>query len=134
MMGCGGTRMMHLTARYADLWNSGYFGHPDTFVKPRQEFLDACRDEGRDPASIGITAMVYVHYPKMMPVPEDLDYPPITGTPTQVAKAMLGYQQMGVEHIMIHVLPYKPAAIRKLEQALPLYHQLSDEKGRKKAS
>jgi probable F420-dependent oxidoreductase len=134
MVGCGGTRMMRLTAKYADLWNCGYFGQPDTFVQPRQEFLDACQQTGRDPATIGITAMLYVHYPKMMPLPEGLDYPPISGTPTQVARAMLGYEQMGVEHLMFHVLPYKPQAIRKLEQALQLYHHLSDEKGRKKAS
>jgi alkanesulfonate monooxygenase SsuD/methylene tetrahydromethanopterin reductase-like flavin-dependent oxidoreductase (luciferase family) len=134
MVGCGGTRMMNLTARYADLWNCGYFGHPDTFIQPRQEFLEACQHVGRNPSTIGVTAMLYVHYPKLMPLPESLDFPPITGTPTQVAKAMLGYEQMGVEHLMIHVLPYKPQAIRKLEQALQLYHQLSDEKGRKKSS
>ena len=134
MVGCGGTRMMRLTARYADLWNSGYFGHPDTFVQPRQEFLDVCKQVGRDPSSIGISAMLYVHYPSMMPLPDDLDYPPITGTPTQVAKAMLGYELLGVEHIMFHVVPYKPQAIRKLEQALQLYHQLTNVKGRKKAS
>jgi alkanesulfonate monooxygenase SsuD/methylene tetrahydromethanopterin reductase-like flavin-dependent oxidoreductase (luciferase family) len=134
MVGCGGTRMMGLTARYADLWNCGYFGHPDTFVRSRQEFLDTCQQSRRDPSTIGITAMLYVHYPKLMPLPEDLDYPPIAGTPTQVAKAMLGYEQLGVEHIMFHVLPYKPQAIRKLEQALQLYHQLVNEKGAKKAS
>ncbi len=134
MVGCGGTRMMRLTARYADLWNSGYFGNPGIFAQPRQEFLDACADVGRDPASIGVTAMLYVHYPKMMPLPDDLDYPPINGTPSQVAEAMLGYEQMGVEHIMFHVLPYKPRAISELEQALQLYHQLADEKGSIKAS
>lgn len=134
MVGCGGKRMMRLTAKYADLWNCGYFGHTETFMQSRQEFLEACETEKRDPATIGVTALLYAHYPKMMPLPEDLDYPPISGTPSQVAKAMLDYDQAGVEHIMFHVLPYKPSAIRKLEQALHLYHQLSDEKGRQKAS
>jgi hypothetical protein len=42
---------------------------------------------------------------------------------------MLAYEQAGVEHVMVHLLPYKPAAIRKLEEALRIYRQLSDEKG-----
>ena len=78
--------------------------------------------------------MIYVHYPKMMPLPEGLDNPPLSGTPTQIAKAMLAYEQAGVEHIMFHLLPYKPAAIRKFEQALHIYRQLSDEQGQKKAT
>jgi probable F420-dependent oxidoreductase len=134
MVGCGEPRMMRLTARYADQWNSGYFGQPDTFVQSRQEFLGACQAVGRDPSTVGITAMLYAHYPKMMPLPPGLDCSPLSGTPTQVAKAMLGYEQMGVEHIMFHLLPYKATAIRKLEQALHLYHHLSEAQALRKPS
>jgi hypothetical protein len=44
---------------------------------------------------------------------------------------MLTYEQAGVEHIMLHLIPYKPAAIRKLEEALRVYRQLSNEQGKK---
>jgi probable F420-dependent oxidoreductase len=133
MVGCGGKRMLRLTAKYADLWNTGYLGQPDTLVQPSQELLEACQEVGRDPATIGVTALLYVHYPKMIPMPEDLDNPPLSGTPTQIAKEILAYEKAGVEHIMFHVIPYKPAAIHKLEQALHIYHQLSNEQGQKKA-
>ncbi|HSB65297.1 MAG TPA: LLM class flavin-dependent oxidoreductase [Anaerolineales bacterium] len=131
MIGSFGKRMLNLTARYADLWNTGYLGLVETLTRPRQELLAACQEAGRDPATLDVTAMLHVHYPRLSPLPNDLDNPPISGTPSQVARAMLAYEQAGVEHIMFHVLPYKPTAIRQLERALHLYHQLSDEKGAK---
>jgi len=127
MIGSFGKRMLNLTAKYADLWNTCYLGHVDTLTRPRQELLEACREVGRDPATLGVTALLYVHYPRLMPLPEDLDHPPISGTPTQIARALLAYEQSGVEHIMVHLLPYKPQAIRKLEEALHIYRHLSDE-------
>jgi probable F420-dependent oxidoreductase len=133
MVGCGGKRMLRLTAKYADLWNTGYLGQVETLVQPRQELLAACKEVGRDPRTLGITAMIYNHYPKLAPLPEGLDNPPLSGTPTQIARAMLAYEQAGVEHVMFHVLPYKPAAIRKLEEALRIYRQLSNTQGQKKA-
>jgi probable F420-dependent oxidoreductase len=134
MIGSFDKRMLNLTAKYADLWNTGYLGQPDTLVKPRQELLDACRETGRDPATLSVTAMIALHFPKLAPAPEDFDNPPLTGTPTQIARAMLGYEQAGVEHIMFHLIPYKPVAIRKLEEALHFYRQLSNQQGQKKAT
>jgi len=132
MVGCEGKRMLRLTARYADLWNTGELCQADTVEQTRQDLVEACQEMGRDPTSIGITALLYVHYPKMITLPEGMDNPPLSGTPSQIARAMLAYEQAGLEHLMFHVLPYKPAAIHKLEQALHLYHQLSDEQGHKK--
>ncbi len=132
MVGCNEPRMLRLTAKYADLWNVGYLGQVETLAKPRQDLIQACNEVGRHPETLGITVLLYVHYPKMMPLPENLDNSPLTGTPTQVAKAILAYEQAGVEHLMVHALPYNPAAIRKLAQALHIYHQLSDEQGHKK--
>jgi alkanesulfonate monooxygenase SsuD/methylene tetrahydromethanopterin reductase-like flavin-dependent oxidoreductase (luciferase family) len=70
----------------------------------------------------------------MIALPDGMGNPPLSGTPTQIAKAILAYEKAGVEHIMFHLLPYKPAAMRKLEQALHLYHQLSDEQRVKKTA
>jgi len=133
MIGCDGKRMLRLTARYADLWNTGYLGQAETLVETRTDFLEACHETGRDPATIGITVLLHVYYPDLMPLPDDLDHPPLAGTSTQIAKAMLAYEQAGVEHIMIHLLPYRPEAIHKLEDALQIYHDLSNEQSVKKA-
>jgi len=134
MIGSFGKRMLKLTAKYADLWNTGYVGQPETLVKPRQELLEACQETGRDPATLGVTAMIALNFPRLAPAPEDLDNPPLSGSPTQIARAMLGYEQAGVEHVMLHLIPYKPEAIRKLENALHIYRQLSSEKRLKHAT
>jgi probable F420-dependent oxidoreductase len=133
MIGSFEKRMLQLTAKYADLWNTGYLGEPETLEKPRHELMEACRETGRDPKTLGITAMISNYYPNMAPTPENLDNPPLVGTPTQIAKAMLAYERAGVEHVMFHLIPYKPASIRKLEGALHIYRQLSDESRQKKA-
>src|SRR5512146_1755837 len=36
LVGGFGPRMLKLTARYADLWNTTYLGQPETLLKPRQ--------------------------------------------------------------------------------------------------
>ena len=43
-------------------------------------------------------------------------------------------EQAGVEHVMFHLIPYMPEAIRNLEDALHIYRQLSSEKGLKQAT
>ncbi len=134
MVGCSEPHMLRLTAKYADLWNTCYLGQVGDLARPRQALMQACRETGRDPSTLGITALLYAHYPSLTPLPQGLDNPPLSGTPTQVAKAILAYEQAGVEHIMFHLLPYKPGAIRKLEQSLHIYRQLSDEQGHKRAS
>jgi probable F420-dependent oxidoreductase len=125
MIGCGGKRMLRLTAKYADLWNTGYLGQVETLVQPRQDLMAICQEVGRDPTTIGFTVLIYIHYPSMAPLPEGIDNPPLTGTPTQIARAMLAYEQAGVEHVIFPLIPYKPEAIRKLEEALRIYHQLT---------
>jgi probable F420-dependent oxidoreductase len=131
MVGSFGKRMLSLTAKYADLWNTGYLGQPETLNQPRQEMLEACREAGRNPQTLGVTAMLALHYPDLAPEAGDFDNPPLSGNAEEIARAMLGYEEAGVEHIMFHLVPYKQETIGRLEQALRIYRQLSDEKGLK---
>src|SRR5688572_21338365 len=50
MVGCerGSSRMIKLTAQYADLWNTGYMGKPETMAEPLAKIRDACGAVGRD--------------------------------------------------------------------------------------
>jgi alkanesulfonate monooxygenase SsuD/methylene tetrahydromethanopterin reductase-like flavin-dependent oxidoreductase (luciferase family) len=48
-----GERMLRLTARYADAWQTAWFGLPDErFAERRAALLAACQTEGRDPATL----------------------------------------------------------------------------------
>ena len=57
--------MLMLTARYADLWNIGYMGQPETMVDPLARIGKACREVGRDPATLGVTALIGLWFPDL---------------------------------------------------------------------
>jgi alkanesulfonate monooxygenase SsuD/methylene tetrahydromethanopterin reductase-like flavin-dependent oxidoreductase (luciferase family) len=56
-----GERMLSLTARHADAWQTAWFGLPDErWVQRRDAFAGACSAEGRDPATIRRTVGVTI--------------------------------------------------------------------------
>ena len=59
-----GQRMLRLTARWADAWNTAWFGRVEDRLTTRLADLErACEAEGRDPASIRRTIGVRLHDP-----------------------------------------------------------------------
>jgi probable F420-dependent oxidoreductase len=121
MVGGEGPRMLKLTAQYADLWNTGYMGQPETMAGPLAKIDAACRAVGRDPATLGITALIGLWFPDLQSKrPSFLDTP-LTGTVQEIAAAMRGYAELGVQHIMFQCEPYTPEALRRLTEALRLY-------------
>jgi probable F420-dependent oxidoreductase len=122
MSGGEGPRMLRLTAQYADLWNTGYMGPPETMAGPLARIETACREVGRDPASIGITALIGLWFPDLQPSKPAFLENPLTGTPDEIATAMRGYADLGVQHIMFQLWPYTPQSRQTLTEALHLYH------------
>lgn len=56
-----GERMLRLTARHADAWQTAWFGLPDErFTQRYQDLLAACDVEGRDPGTLELTVGVDV--------------------------------------------------------------------------
>jgi alkanesulfonate monooxygenase SsuD/methylene tetrahydromethanopterin reductase-like flavin-dependent oxidoreductase (luciferase family) len=56
-----GERMLSLTARYADAWQTAWYGLPDERWSARREaFAGACSAEGRDPKTIERTVGVTI--------------------------------------------------------------------------
>jgi len=51
-IGAGGTQMMAVVARYADVWNSAGPASPEQAAEKSRRLDDACHELGRDPASI----------------------------------------------------------------------------------
>ena len=60
-----GRRMLRLTAQYADLWNTGYMGKPETMAEPLAKIQAACREIRREPATIGITTFIGLWFPDL---------------------------------------------------------------------
>ncbi len=125
LIGSSGKRMLDLTARYADMWNSCYYGELNSFTRARRKMEKACTAAGRDPSTLGISALLTVIFPDLMDQPPKDKQPRLSGTVEEVARGLLAYAQSGVEHVMIHPMPYSPNALKRLEDSLRIYHQLA---------
>jgi probable F420-dependent oxidoreductase len=121
MVGGEGPRIIKLAARYADLWNTGYMGSPETMSDRFPKVDAACSEEGRDRATIGVTALICLWFPDLVAKKPSFAESPLTGTPQELAEAMHGYEKLGVQHIMMQCEPYTPEARRRLAEALKLY-------------
>ena len=56
-----GERVLRLAARWADAWNAAWFGFPDErFAQRRADLVAACEAEGRDPATVEVTAGITI--------------------------------------------------------------------------
>jgi probable F420-dependent oxidoreductase len=117
MFGAEGPRMIRLAARYADSWNTGYMGQPETMAGPLAAIDAACREVGRDPATMGVTALIALWFPDLQQEqPRFVDDKYLTGTPGELAAAMRGYAELGVQHIMFQYAPYTSEARRRLSE------------------
>jgi probable F420-dependent oxidoreductase len=123
MVGGEGPRLLRLAARYADLWNTGYMGQPETMAGPLARIEAACREVGRDPATLGVTALIGLWFPDLRPNQPKFFDKPLIGTPAEIAAAMRGYAELGVQHIMFQMVPYTPATRERLTEALRLYRE-----------
>ena len=122
MVGSFGPRMLRLTARYADMWNTAYLHRPASLVEPRAQLQAACADVGRDPATLDVTALVALGYPDMGDLPKVADEY-LTGSEEEVAAALQDYARMGVTHLIFHAEPYGAEALSRLAAAVVLYRQ-----------
>jgi len=120
-----GPRMLRLTAQHADLWNpSGYLSAPDTLAGHRETFRTACEDAGRDPTTVGLTAMVAVSFPDLGEAPTSANIPAyLSGSTDAIAAAMHEFERMGVSHLMFHCAPYSRTALDRLAQAAAFYRK-----------
>ncbi len=118
--------MLKLTARYADLWNTGYMGKPETMAEPISKIKAACRKVGRDPATLGITAFIGLWFPDLQAKKPTFFENPLTGTVEEIAGAIRGYAKLGVQHVMFQCEPYGEEARRRLTEALRLYRGMEN--------
>jgi probable F420-dependent oxidoreductase len=124
MVGGEGPRMLRLTAKYADLWNTGYMGKPETMARPIAKLAAACREVGRDPTTVGLTALIGLWFPDLQTSKPSFFENPLTGTVEEIAEAIRGYSELGVRHIMFQCAPYTTEARQRLTGALQLYRDM----------
>jgi len=121
-----GPRLMRCVARYADAWN-GWLAFGDnrpSAVRPHREALDAaCREVGRDPASLRRTVGIAVAMSEtpFRYGPFDLSTIALRGTPDEIASTLDAFADEGISHVMVYAFPPTPAA---LEEFAPVLERL----------
>jgi probable F420-dependent oxidoreductase len=99
-----GARMLRLTARHADAWNTAWFGLPDERWRTRvADLRAACEDVGRDPATLELTVGLTID------VDSDVTRPgapnALPNDPSALADALAVWAAEGIGHVQIDARP-----------------------------
>jgi probable F420-dependent oxidoreductase len=122
-----GPRMMELTARYADSWNSCWYGRPTPrWSEQRNALVEACRAAGRDPATLEQTAGLIAHFPDLEEpaVREEVDRErALSGTADEVAEGLRQWRDEGIGHAIVSLRPATPEAVARIAEAAALLRE-----------
>jgi alkanesulfonate monooxygenase SsuD/methylene tetrahydromethanopterin reductase-like flavin-dependent oxidoreductase (luciferase family) len=113
-----GRRMLRLTARYADAWNTAWYGLPDDLLHRRLVGLNAALEsEGRDPATLRRTVGIQVRDPAASEPGEGLDEG-FGGSVDDLAWAIDAYEQLGFDDLIVQLEPKTTRSLDRLAEAL----------------
>jgi alkanesulfonate monooxygenase SsuD/methylene tetrahydromethanopterin reductase-like flavin-dependent oxidoreductase (luciferase family) len=115
-----GRRMLRLTARYADAWNTAWFGLPDELLRRRLAELDAALEaEGRDPATLRRTVGMEVRDPAAAAAGEELGGG-FGGSVDELAWAVDAHEKLGFDDLVVQLEPKTTRSLDRLAEALEL--------------
>ncbi|MEZ4533004.1 MAG: LLM class flavin-dependent oxidoreductase [Thermomicrobiales bacterium] len=124
VIGTAGERMLGLTAKFADGWNT-WFSQTNNDLEQLKALLRrvdaACEAQGRDPKSLSRSSAVKVeigpHTPSTMSVPA------LTGGPEALADQLRDYAAAGLDHVQLWIEPNTVAGYQAFGQVLELLDQ-----------
>ncbi len=117
-----GPRMLDLTARWADQWNTAWFAAADETVQENIRKLKAAVSaSGRPVDAVSVTVGVTVA-DREEPAALEREPNAIFGTITDIAKAFKEYEALGVDHLVVGLEPITVHSVRRIAEA----KQLSD--------
>ena len=120
LMGASGPRILRLTARYADQWNTAWLGNPRDLAEPLERLQNACREADRDPAALKVTVGVSLIFPdlgKTNPFTEK----PLSGSIEALAHAFKEFEEAGADHLILQATPYGLPTMARVAKAVQLY-------------
>jgi alkanesulfonate monooxygenase SsuD/methylene tetrahydromethanopterin reductase-like flavin-dependent oxidoreductase (luciferase family) len=123
MIGAGGPRTIALAARHADTWS--YYAQersePAEFISRIEQLEAACEEIGRDPATIGRSAGIFVE-PTDATGTEAMGLGvPVRGSADQIADAISAFADVGVTQVDCMLWP---ATIESVEAMGPVLERL----------
>ena len=124
MIGARMPRMLRLTAQYADLYNVGYMSFPRSTAAPLRALKKACKEMGRDPATLPYTFMVSLAYPDLLGWDQSKKRSGLSGSVEEIARILAEYEALGAAHLMFHLIPSTPTAYARLAEAVQMYRKV----------
>jgi probable F420-dependent oxidoreductase len=118
-IGAGKPRMLELTARYADAYNTVWHVEPEEVAEPFAALDAACARVGRDPKAITHTAGVHVRMLARGEQPRANERR-IAGEPEAVAEKLRGFRAAGVEHLVVVLEPSDLTGIERFAEVIAL--------------
>ena len=113
-----GPRMLGLTARYADRWNSVWYGLPtDEFRDERRRLEEACAAAGRNAQEIDVSAGIQIVDPS---VASENGPESIVGEAEHIAEAFRVWEAEGVSEVMCRLEPPSVAVVGEIAEAARL--------------
>jgi probable F420-dependent oxidoreductase len=118
MVGSTGRRVLTAALRHADAWNTWYdaYGNtPEGFAARSAEVDEIARSVGRDPARIERSACLLVALdPASGERPSDPAAPAVTGTPGEIAAAIVDVAAAGADEVILVVDPISRTSVEAL--------------------
>jgi hypothetical protein len=116
LVGSSGHRMLRITARYADAWNTVWHKDPEAVVPLMAAVDEACREVGRDPATLVRTAGGNIAMPGYLGKRPN----PMEGDPEALAETILGFRERGMQHFIAGLDPCTPRIIEQFGRVIEL--------------
>jgi probable F420-dependent oxidoreductase len=121
LVGSGGPRMLRLTARYADQWNTAWLGDAAGLAERIARLHGAFEAESGDPSSLGITVGIDVAFSDLGPTGPFIKSP-LSGTAEEIARAFQAYEKAGAAHLITHLTPQTETAVARLAEAAAIFN------------
>src|SRR6266700_7409121 len=110
-------RMLRLTARYADAWNTAWFGLPGKRLGQRLAGLHAALlAEGRDPATLRRTVGMDCE----LTDPGQAGGGSLAGSLDELARAIDAYERLGIDDLIVRLQPSTQPALDPLARAIKI--------------
>jgi alkanesulfonate monooxygenase SsuD/methylene tetrahydromethanopterin reductase-like flavin-dependent oxidoreductase (luciferase family) len=126
LIGSNGPRMLRIAAPHVAMWNTWYasYGNRAPGLARLQLVVDeACRDVGRDPATMARTAAVLVQLHGGSGRTTSPDHPvvaPIAGSRQQLAEELAAFSAAGIDHLQLVIDPITSASVAEVGETLTL--------------
>lgn len=123
MVGSIGPRMLRATLPHVDAWNAwcDWFGNDPGAIGPLRDQVDAaCREVGRDPATIERTVALHMA-PGDEPLRTDSSgrrTTPLRGSPAELAEALRACARQGIGHVQLVLEVIDARSIERLGSVL----------------